>query len=123
MAGLAGGLPGARRIGQPAQRGLSRSRRPGGRRPGNRSLARMPYLRFLAATFSGAYAGCTLLIGAGYLLGHEWALISGYLKQALPFLLDAGLAGLGGYLWYVRRSPKPVEALSWIPQATDGREP
>jgi len=67
-------------------------------------LARMPFLTFLAATFIGAYFWCTLLIGAGYVLGHEWALISAYLKQALPYLLGGGVIALGLYVWFTRRS-------------------
>ena len=54
-------------------------------------LARMPFITFFAATFIGAYAWCTLLIGAGYILGHEWTLVSAYLKQALPYLLGGGV--------------------------------
>ncbi len=71
-------------------------------------LARIPYLTFLIATFIGAYIWCTLLIGAGYLLGHEWALISAYLKLALPYLLAGGALALLAY-WFFnrRRSPHP----------------
>jgi len=68
-------------------------------------LARMPFLTFFIATFIGAYVWCTLLIGAGYLLGHEWALISAYLKQSLPFLLTCGALALVLYFWFTRRSP------------------
>ena len=49
-------------------------------------LARMNFPKFLAATFTGAYIWCTLLIGAGYLLGHEWPMISNYVKQWFPYL-------------------------------------
>jgi membrane protein DedA with SNARE-associated domain len=65
-------------------------------------LARMPFLTFFTATFFGAYLWCTLFIGAGYLLGHEWTLIGGYLKQALPYLLAAGALGLSGYFLLIR---------------------
>jgi membrane protein DedA with SNARE-associated domain len=68
-------------------------------------LARMPFVTFFVATFIGAYVWCTLLIGAGYLLGHEWTLISTYLKQWLPFLLAGGALALGLYFWFVRRKP------------------
>ena len=68
-------------------------------------LARMPFLTFFSATFVGAYIWCTLLIGAGYLLGHEWSLISGYLKQALPFLLAGGCIALVLYFWLSKRTP------------------
>ncbi len=39
-------------------------------------LARMPFITFFTATLIGAYIWCTLLIGAGYVLGHEWTLIT-----------------------------------------------
>ena len=67
-------------------------------------LARMPFLTFFVATFIGAYVWCTLLIGAGYLLGHEWALISQYLKQYFPYLLAGGLAVIAAYVLLTRRS-------------------
>ena len=53
-------------------------------------LANMPYISFSISTFIGAYMWCTLLIGAGYLLGVEWPLISAYLKQYLPYLMVGG---------------------------------
>ena len=66
-------------------------------------LARMPFVTFFVATFIGAYVWCTLIIGAGYVLGQEWVLISAYLKQFLPFLLAGGIIVLGLYFWFVRR--------------------
>jgi len=66
-------------------------------------LAHMSYLVFFLATFAGAYLWCSLLIGAGYLLGHEWSLISAYLKQYLPFLLVGSGAALALYFWIARR--------------------
>ena len=78
-------------------------------------LARMPFLTFLAATFIGTYVWCTLLIGAGYVLGHEWALISAYLKQALPYLLGGGVIALGLYVWLTRRTP----GLAYTPVKSD----
>ena len=68
-------------------------------------LARMPFVTFFVATFLGAYVWCTLIIGAGYLLGNEWVLISAYLKQWLPFLLAGGALALTLYFWLVRRRP------------------
>ncbi len=68
-------------------------------------LARMPFITFFIATFIGAYVWCTLLIGVGYVLGHEWRLISAYLKQYLPFLLAGGGIALALYFWFSRRSP------------------
>jgi len=66
-------------------------------------LARMPFPAFFAATLIGAYAWCTLLIGVGYVLGHEWALISTYLKQYFPYLLAGGLAVIAAYILLTRR--------------------
>lgn len=69
-------------------------------------LARMPFLRFFSFTFIGVYVWCTLLIGLGYLLGHEWRLIGGHVKQIAPWLLLAlvMLAGLGLVTgWLIRR--------------------
>lgn len=67
-------------------------------------LARMPFITFFAATFVGAYIWCTLLIGAGYALGHEWTLISQYLKQYFPYLLAGGLTVIAAYVFLTRRS-------------------
>jgi membrane protein DedA with SNARE-associated domain len=66
-------------------------------------LARMPFITFFVATFIGAYIWCTLLIGAGYFLGHEWTLISHYLKQYFPYLLAGGLAVIAAYVFFTRR--------------------
>ncbi len=54
-------------------------------------LARMPYGKFALYTLIGSYIWCTLLVGAGYLLGHEWRQISGIVKQTAPWLLLAGI--------------------------------
>lgn len=73
-------------------------------------LARMPFVTFFVATVIGAYLWCTLLIGAGYWLGHEWTLISAYLKKDLPYLLAGGILALAGYFIITRKmlSPAPV---------------
>jgi membrane protein DedA with SNARE-associated domain len=73
-------------------------------------LARMPFAIFFVATFIGAYVWCTLMIGAGYLLGHEWGLISSHLKRFLPYLLMAGATILVVYYWLTRRLLAPVAA-------------
>jgi len=61
-------------------------------------LVRIPFLKFFAATFIGAYLWCTLLIGAGYLLGHEWILISEYIKKHFPMVALAGFAVVAIYV-------------------------
>ncbi len=53
-------------------------------------LARMPYGKFALYTLIGSYVWCTLLIGVGYFLGHEWWRISALVKQAAPWLVLAG---------------------------------
>ena len=67
-------------------------------------LARIPFSSFFAATFVGAYLWCTLLIGAGYLLGHEWFLISDYLKAYFPYVLASGLGVIALYVMYSYRA-------------------
>jgi membrane protein DedA with SNARE-associated domain len=74
-------------------------------------LARMPFATFFVATFIGAYVWCTLLIGAGYVLGHEWALLSAYVKQFFPYLLAGGFVALAVYFWFTRRRLVPAVAL------------
>jgi membrane protein DedA with SNARE-associated domain len=68
-------------------------------------LARMPYSTFLAATFFGTFIWCSLLIGAGYILGHEWRLISQYIKQWLPFIVSGAILVIL-LITYWRFSPK-----------------
>ena len=72
-------------------------------------LTRMNFLKFLAATFVGAYIWCTLLIGAGYILGHEWLLISNYVKQGFPYLIMVGVLAMAAYLLLTRK----VLSLAW----------
>ncbi len=78
-------------------------------------LVRMTFTRFLIATFVGAYIWCTLLIGAGYVLGREWSLISTYLKDHLTYLLLGGMSVLVLYLWLNRR----VLTATYAPVQTD----
>lgn len=75
-------------------------------------LAKIPFVKFFFATFIGAYIWCTLLIGAGYVLGHEWMLISEYIKQHLPLVLSLGVFVITAYLAYHYRASIP--ALAWI---------
>lgn len=67
-------------------------------------LANMAYVPFLVTTFIGAYLWCALLIGAGYLLGHEWTLISTYLKDYFPYILVGGSALILLYVAYHQRA-------------------
>jgi membrane protein DedA with SNARE-associated domain len=73
-------------------------------------LVRIPFPKFFLATFAGAYVWCTLLIGAGYLLGHEWHLISEYIKTHLPLVFAGGFLLIAGYLVYHYRNSLPIPA-------------
>lgn len=77
-------------------------------------LVKIPFLKFFIATFIGAYIWCTLLIGAGYILGHEWVLISDYIKQHLPLVLSMGLFTISAYLIYQYRSHLPSLAQTYF---------
>jgi membrane protein DedA with SNARE-associated domain len=68
-------------------------------------LARMPFLTYFIATFIGVYVYSTLIIGAGYLVGHEWPLVVTYGKLAMPYLIAAGIIALAIYaILYFRSS-------------------
>ena len=71
-------------------------------------LARMSFTRFLLATFVGSYVWCTLLIGAGYLLGREWRTISDTLKANLPLVILTAVLLLAVYLGYHYRDSLPL---------------
>jgi len=75
-------------------------------------LVKIPFPKFFVATFIGAYFWCTLLIGAGYVLGVEWRLISEYIKTHLPFIFASGFLVLVAYLMYHYRASLPT--LGWI---------
>ena len=84
--------------------------------PGIRTLVAIPagltglsYPVFAAATFIGSYIWCTIFIGAGYFLGHEWHILSGIVKQAAPYALaTAVLAGTGFLIWQLWMKKKTV---------------
>ena len=71
-------------------------------------LVRIPFPKFFLATFAGAYVWCTVLIGAGYVLGHEWMLISEYIKTHLPLVFLLAVALVSGYLIYRYRASLPI---------------
>jgi membrane protein DedA with SNARE-associated domain len=71
-------------------------------------LVRIPFAKFFAATFAGAYVWCTVLIGAGYVLGHEWRLISEYIKTHLPLVFSVGFFLMLAYLVYHYRASLPI---------------
>ncbi len=75
-------------------------------------LVKVPFPKFFLATFAGAYVWCTVLIGAGYVLGHEWMLISEYVKTHLPLVFAIILAAVASYLVYHFRVYVPV--LAWV---------
>lgn len=75
-------------------------------------IAKIPFPKFFIATFIGTYIWCTLLIGAGYVLGHEWMLISDAIKQHLPLVFSLGIFIVSAYLVYQYRAQMP--SLAWI---------
>jgi len=79
-------------------------------------LVRIPFPKFFIATFIGSYMWCTLLIGAGFILGHEWMLISDYMKTHLPLILAVGFFVLVSYLVYHYRTQ--ILSVSWIRSKT-----
>jgi len=67
-------------------------------------LIRISFPKFFLASFAGAYIWCTILIGAGYMLGHEWHLISHYIKTNLPIVFGIGFLLVTAYLMYHYRT-------------------
>jgi membrane protein DedA with SNARE-associated domain len=83
-------------------------------------LVRIPFPKFFFATFVGAYVWCTLLIGAGFVLGQEWHLVSGYIKRHLPLIFAIGLLMVSAYLLYRHRASLPIPR--WIRQNNEELE-
>lgn len=75
-------------------------------------LVRIPFPKFFLATFAGAYIWCTVLIGAGYLLGHEWKLISDFIKTHLPLVFTIGFLLIAAYLVYHYRAS--ISLPGWV---------
>jgi len=78
-------------------------------------LVKIPFPKFFVATFVGAYVWCTALIGAGYVLGHEWRLISEYIKTHIPLLIGLIVIIMAGYLLYQYRA----SLAQWLPSRMD----
>jgi membrane protein DedA with SNARE-associated domain len=70
-------------------------------------IVRIPFHKFLLATFAGAYVWCTVLIAAGYVLGHEWQLVSNYIQTHLPLIFLAAVLLLATWLLYRYRKSLP----------------
>jgi hypothetical protein len=54
------------------------------------------------------------LIGAGYLVGHEWMLISQYVKAYFPYLMAGGLGMIAVYVLYTYRASIPKLAKIFV---------
>jgi len=69
-------------------------------------LARMPFPQFLLFTFIGAYLWCSSIIGLGFVVGHEWSIISELVGRFTPWAV-AGFVTLGGMglmaRWLIQR--------------------
>lgn len=75
-------------------------------------LARMPFWKFFAATFAGAYLWCTLLLAAGAFLGHEWPLIRDFLGQYgiwIAVTLAAAFGLILGLRWIFQKNRLSIE--------------
>ena len=83
-------------------------------------LVCIPFHKFLLATFMGTYIWCTFFIGAGYVLGQEWHLASGYVKTHLPLIFLGGLLLISAYLFYRYRTSLPIPG--WIRQSNEELE-
>lgn len=68
-------------------------------------LVRIPFPKFILATFVGSYIWSTFLIGAGYTLGHEWRLILDYIRTHLPLVFIVGIVLVSAYVLYRYREP------------------
>jgi membrane protein DedA with SNARE-associated domain len=75
-------------------------------------IGRMNFAKFVAYTFAGSLAWCTVLTLAGYYLGEAW---SGFSEQAssaftiVSIIVIAGIiAGIG--VWYGRRRKAPAKS-------------
>lgn len=77
-------------------------------------LARMSFPRFAASTFVGAYVWCSVLIGLGYWMGHEWEAIVDLVRDyslwaAVGVCAAAALALLAYSLRRPRLAPAEIE--------------
>jgi membrane protein DedA with SNARE-associated domain len=68
----------------------------------------IPFLKFFLATFAGSYVWCTVMIGAGYVLGHEWHLIRDYIQTHLPFVFTFIVLPAAAYVVYRYRASLPL---------------
>jgi membrane protein DedA with SNARE-associated domain len=66
-------------------------------------MAGVPFTKFFIATFLGAYVWCTILIGAGFMLGHEWMLVSGYIKSHIPLIVIIVILAVAAWSLYHHR--------------------
>lgn len=75
-------------------------------------MAKIPFFKFFIATFIGAYLWCTILIGAGYILGYEWQLVSNYIQTHAPLVISIIITGILIYIIYYFRAYQP--AWAWV---------
>ena len=77
-------------------------------------MVRISFPKFFLASLAGAYIWCTILIGAGYMLGQEWHLISHYVKANLPLVFVIGFLLVAAYLVYHYRAS--ISRWGWMRQ-------
>jgi membrane protein DedA with SNARE-associated domain len=71
-------------------------------------LVRIPFPKFFLATLMGSYVWATFLIGAGYVLGHEWLLILEYIQTHLPLIFTVVFVVVVAFLLYYFRDSLPI---------------
>jgi membrane protein DedA with SNARE-associated domain len=70
--------------------------------------SRLPLKLFGLFAYSGAFLWSVSFIALGYVLGEEWARLSGPIHRALVVIAAAAFAGLG-VVWLVKRRPSHAE--------------
>ena len=68
--------------------------------------------RLSGGAFWAVAIGAVVVIGAGYVLGHEWRLISDYIKTHLPLVFMVITMLVAAYLLYRYRASLPW--LGWM---------
>ena len=71
-------------------------------------LVRIPFPKFFLATLMGSYVWATVLIGAGYVLGHDWLLIIEYIQTNLPLIFTVVFVIVFAFLLYYFRDSLPI---------------
>lgn len=79
-------------------------------------LSRMAFLRYVIYTFIGTYIYCTVLIGVGYWVGHEFPIFLAQYQEYAPWVLAivafTAMLLLAGWLYRNKLRPQKVTIAS-----------